>query len=306
MEDLGQIEKKMVRLVEERGVAAFPYITTIKQILEYVQKEIVGISEGETKVVIIPNNLTSKIDFIDNLNITVTVEDGENLAYKYGGGCANISKNTKLIDGKIDYCEISVDAYSFCGILYKHTIYNNLCHEINHLYEAWKELTHSGTMEIFAKQATKASVDTNWFNDANLNNIFKLIFYRLYSETELNALIAGVYGDLTGMHSQRVNFARDIKRTQAYKVYLKIKIELNDVVEILKDNPNLIGAILNIVKNYGIELNPYNKSPEGYIKEFKRKTLYLLKQLLKGIGKVASLYYDFTEVPEDDYNITIK
>jgi hypothetical protein len=306
MRELNQIENKMVKLVEERGVAAFPYITTIKQILEFVQKNIVGISQGETKTVTIPNNLTSKIDFINDLNITITVEDGENLAYKYGGGCANISKNTKLIDGKIDYCEISVDAYSFCGILYKRTIYNNLCHEINHLYEAWKELTHSGTMEIFAKQATKASVDTNWFNDANLNNFFKLIFYRLYSETELNALIAGVYGDLTGMHSQRVNFARDIKRTQAYKVYLKIKIELNDVVEILKDNPNLIGAILNIVKNYGIELNPYNKSPEGYIKEFKRKTLYLLKQLLKGIGKVASLYYDSTEVPEDDYNITIK
>ena len=175
MVNLNEIENKVFRLVEERGVAAFPYIAIIKQILVYVQKEIVGINTGETKTVIIPYNITSKIDFINNLTITVTVEDGENLAYKYGGGSANISKNAKLINKKIDYCHIKIDAYSFCGILYKNTIYNNLCHELNHMYEAWKELTHSGTMEIFAKQASKASIDTNWFNDEYLNNFFSLV-----------------------------------------------------------------------------------------------------------------------------------
>lgn len=54
------------------------------------------------------------------------------------------------------------------------------------------------------------------------------------------------------------------------------------------------------------ELKLYNKTPDCYIIESKRKTTYLLKKILKGIGKTASLYYDSIEVPEDDYDITIK
>lgn len=298
-------ENKTIRLVEERGVAAFPYRTAINEILNYCKKQCVGMKPGDTRKFSIPTFLTSKIDFVKYLDIDVTIEDGENKAYEHGGGVLHLRIDDKISDGKYESGRITIEGYSFYGILYERTILNSLYHELNHYYEAWKELNSTGSMSLYAKYSKKANVNTDWFQEQEINDVFRLILYRLYSETEMNALIASVYGDLEGMKSRRENFSEDIKNTQAYKVYKKIENVLPQIVEILKNNSHLVKPLMLQFKNNNFELNPYYKNENSYIKEFNRKTQYLLKCLIRGIGRTASLYYDSQEVPEDNVNITI-
>ena len=132
-----------------------------------------------------------------------------------------------------------------------------------------------------------------------------LIIYRLFSNTELNALISSVYGDLESIKSERLNFHIDLKITQAYDLYLYIKENLNKIIYFLENNTQYIKPFFNELDLNNIKINPYYKNEKGYLKEFKRKTNFQLKLLLKGIGKVASLYYDNKEVPEDNFNIKI-
>ena len=92
---LKEQENKIVRLVEERGVAAFPYRTVLQQILDWCQTQTVDMKPGDSKTFMVPEELTSKIDFVRNLDIEVFVRDGENYAY-YSGGGEPISEHIKL------------------------------------------------------------------------------------------------------------------------------------------------------------------------------------------------------------------
>ena len=306
MQYLIEQENKAIRLVEERGVAAFPYKTTINQIFQWCQTQCAGMRPTTVRKFAVPASLTSKIDFVKDLTINVSVEDGENLAYKHGGGNLNVRLDDTIVNGKYSKAIINIEGYSYYGVLYQNTILNSFYHELNHLYEAWKELISTKSMSLYAKGTKKSNINVDWFNDDDLNNILRLIFYRLYSETEMNAMIAGVFGDLQGINSTRKNFSNDIKTTHAYQVYNKIKTELPIIVQIFKDNLHLVKPMIKLLKANGFEFNPYYKNEQGYIKEFNRRTQYLLKHLIRGIGKTASLYYDSKEVPEDDINITIK
>lgn len=303
---LKEQENKIVRLVEERGVAAFPYRTVIQQIIKWSQTQCAGMRPNNTKTFTVPVSLTYKIDFVKDLTINIVVEDGENLAYKHGGGVLYTNLDDTIENGKYSKAVINIKGYSYYGILYQNTILNSLYHELNHLYEAYKELMSTKTMSLYAKGIKKSNINIDWFNDNDLNNSLQLIFYRLYSETEMNAMIASVFGDLHGINSERENFSKDIKRTQAYKVYNKIKTELPDITYIFKNNPQLVKPMVKLLKKNGFEFNPYYDNEQGYVKEFNRRTQYLLKHLIQGIGKVASLYYDSKEVPEDNIELEIK
>lgn len=126
----------------------------------------------------------------------------------------------------------------------------------------------------------------------------------MFSETEFNALIASVYGDLEGINSKRENFANDIKNTQAYDIYLTISKNYKLLYK--KINEENITKIKELFNEYEFHLNPYNNSTESFVKELSRKTNFLLKQLIKGIGRTASLYYDNQEVTVPPTEITIK
>lgn len=285
MQYLIEQENKAIRLVEERGVAAFPYKTAINQIFQWCQTQCAGMRPTTVRKFAVPASLTSKIDFVKDLAINVSVEDGENLAYKHGGGNLNVRLDDTIVNGKYSKAIINIEGYSYYGMLYQNTILNSFYHELNHLYEAWKELISTKSMSLYAKGTKKSNINVDWFNDDGLNNILRLIFYRL---------------------STRKNFSNDIKTTHAYQVYNKIKTELPIIVQTFKNNLHLVKPMINLLKANGFEFNPYYKNEQGYIKEFNRRTQYLLKHLIRGIGKTASLYYDSKEVPEDDINITIK
>ena len=296
-----------VRLVEERGVAAFPYRKAIDNILQWVRDLAKGMKPGDSRGRMVPNKLTSKIDFINELKMRVFIVDGENYAKEHGGGEINLRVDDELDeDGKYKYGEIIIYAFSYYGVLYDRTILNSLYHELNHFYEAWKELTKTNSMSLFAKGVEKANAKTYAFKSDIINQCINEIIYRLFSESEFNALVSGVYGDLQGLKSTRENFSEDILKTQAYGVYNTIKKNLPYLITYFKNNLDDVPHLFSALKYHGIEFNPYTKGPMGYIKEFNRRTKYLLKCLIRGIGRTASLYYDSIEVPDDNVKLTIK
>ena len=299
-------ERKAIRLVEERGVAAFPYRTVCKEIINYCKDYIAGMEPGDECSFQIPYLITRKIDFVDRLIIKVNVKDGENYPDLSGGGKIVLQIDDKIVDGKYEKGTINIYGFSYYGVLYDVTILNSLYHELNHFYEAWKELNRTGSMSLYAHQATKGNIEVNIFDNDNYNYWLTTICYRLFAETEFNALISSVYGDLEGINSKRENFSEDIKKTQAYYNYENMKTALPYIMREFKKEPELIFRFYKILNHYGIYLNPYTKDAFGLMKEFNRRTKYLLKCLIRGIGRAASLYYDAQEVPKDKKTSTMK
>lgn len=138
----------------------------------------------------------------------------------------------------------------------------------------------------------KKIFDQPLFKDEELTKLYRTIIYRLFSTTELNALAAGVYGDLSGIQSNRDNFSNDIKTTQAWYVYQYIRDRL-PAIEYMK--PKAYGEIRKRLMNTAMSFGGKNISDEDYKRRFITVTKERLKDLYKRIGRVASYYYDVTE-----------
>lgn len=305
--DISEIEKKVIRLTEERGVAGSPYVSTIKTICKYIKDYCHTIGYINVhRTITIPYEIVKEIDFIDTLNLTIDIynTNDTSLLNNSGGGVTNFKMNNKIVNNKINSVSMTIKCYSFMGMLIERTVYNSLYHEINHCYDAYNDLKSNNYYYRFSKQGKKSHVPVDIFEDYLSNKLFRLILYRLFSETEFNALIASVYGDLEGINSKRENFANDIKNTQAYDIY--VTISKNYKLLYKKINDENITKIKELFNEYEIHLNPYNNSTESFVKELSRKTNFLLKQLIKGIGRTASLYYDNQEVTVPPTEITIK
>lgn len=295
--EINEVKNKVFKLVEERGVAAFPYKKVINEIFDFIKKQCTTISDvdGE-KNIDIPTELTSKIDFIDNLIITVNIINStkENTIYNSGSGVTNFRINDKLINKKINWVKIEITCYCYYGFLMERTVYNSLYHELNHCYDAYNDLLKNGYYKRWINQLEKSNIQfNNIFKDKEDNELFELILYRLFSETEFNALVSSVYGDLQGLKSIRQNFQHDIQLTQAYYIWKYIGLHYKSLFK--KIDENNITKIKNIFNTYQININSYGNSLDSFKKEIIRKTTYLLNDLIKKIGKTASLYYDNKE-----------
>lgn len=169
------------------------------------------------------------------------------------------------------------------------TFLNSLYHELNHLYDIFLNYQKNGNLNRYRKDVNR----TNISDIHKCKEYWKEVFYRLFSKTELNALIASVYGGLMGIKSQRCNFHNDYKTTLAYKAY---RFFLNNLDYVLPsmDEESTCSAIKQIKRN-----NIYSINNDGRIDDYKRFLKRLIKnrcgKLLNGIGKVASLYYDRSE-----------
>lgn len=304
--EIKEVKNKVFKLVEERGVAAFPYKNVVSEIFEFIKKQcnVVSDVEGEREIEI-PYELTNKIDFIDNLVIKVKIVNSthENTIYKSGSGITKFDMNDKFVNGKISWVEIILTCYCFYGYLMERTVYNSFYHELNHCYDAYMDLKNNGYHKRWNTQLEKSNIKiNNIFTEEKDNELFELILYRLFSETEFNALVSSVYGDLQGMKSIRQNFQHDIKLTQAYYLWKYIGTYYKALFN--KIDENNIKNIKYIFNTYNININPYGNSIDSFKKEIIRKTTYLLNDLIKKIGKTASLYYDVQEEKPKEKIIT--
>ena len=303
-EFLESVERKTNLLVEERSLAAIPNRTIVNKILEFCQIKASLLKNGDEVSFMIPEQITKRIDIVNDLKIKVSITDATSDNSLNGSGYVKIDKLVGFENNKIECAEIILKGYSYNGILYDRTIISSLYHELNHLYDFWNDLKKTGNIKRSTKSITKIGdrSDCVITDDKGVDDFIYGIIYRLYSETELNALIANIYGDLQSINSKRNDFQKDITKTKSYIIYSVIKNNLSALKKVMLSDESRIDKLKKFLDDNGIQLNPYGNSKADYIKEFIRKTAYLLKKLYKGMGRVASLYYDTNEFQKPDNN----
>lgn len=289
-------DNKIIRLVEERGYAMSQYKHVIKKIISYCQKYITNDYEKHTSEyeIEIPKNITQLIDIVSDLNIIINItnynKDFDNIKYASGSGSASVILSNYIDENnKLNKYQIIVNGISYNGIILEKTLFSNLSHEFNHLYLEYKHLLKNGNnVKYYIDTRNKLiSKNTKFSEIPQFNNYLKTIFYRLLDYSELNALINSVYGDLAGINSERDNFHIDIKNTAAYYIYKSINNYFDDFCKVLDvDDWNVIKkAYYNMSNHRDNNLNAFKTY-------FIRLVKLRLTELINGIGKVASYYYD--------------
>ena len=297
LEFLNSIENKTNRLVEERGLAAIPHREIVDKILRFCQRKSSSLKNGQSITFIVPPIVVKSIDIVKRLEIEVTITDATSDKSLNGSGKVELGDVVGWENNKIDYAKITIKGFSYNGVLFDRTILSSLYHELNHLYDFWQDLSKSGNLNRSGKTLQKAGDRKRCEITLNktTNDLIHEIVYRLFSETEFNALVANTYGELQGMNSVRQNFKNDIQKTKPYIIYNGLKNRLSSIRNSILKVPNGIQNLKQYLEENGIFLTPYDNSDNAYLKEFFRKTTYLLKRLYKKIGKTASLYYDTVE-----------
>lgn len=310
--------KRVVSLVEERGVYGFKYGSIMKDICNFISSSLslnTPVAHGTYKGVYpmhqynikIPCSILKNIDIFERLSIEINIwniitnDDIEDKLYGQGTGSYSVSAYDRLtLNGKLPSSTIKVGGFAINGKVVEHTIVTSLYHEINHAADNYNRLKRYGNLGLY-----DAYIDRNYIdiidlmrsNDATEESI-GTVAYRLWVPSEKNALITSVYTDLKSMKSLRSNFIRDMQRTKAYKTYQEIKtIYLPKIANINVSNIEKYKSILQLPVSI--------KTKEAFVEYFTKKTNFLLGDLLKRIGKTATLYYDENEEVRDKNN-TVK
>jgi hypothetical protein len=308
------IIEKVISLVESRGMFK-DYDSVINLIITYCDTYIkqnnpdkkIKVSKGNNIAVNlnlykinIPIDILNKISWANNKEIIINVSDmNEEDLNKLGekdiidnrnAGYSNLSFDKIDANGKLSKLSIFLYVFSLNKKIYYQNLHSSLYHELTHAFENYSRLkkNNNGLFTILN--------NTNYFdiinsdsNDPNLMS-FNEINYRLLINTELNALIASTYGDLQRINSVRNNFSRDIKQTDAYKIYDSIKNHiLPSIIKLDANYWKIFKSKTYLQKNKTISINNFKK-------EFIKSVDFKLNELIKGIGKVASQYYDDIEM----------
>lgn len=291
------LQEKIIRLVEERGYAGTQYRLVIREIINYIQDYI---SNNEMNIdngwdFNLPFNLTNKIDFVETLLINVIVKENSEGNFRTGGGDCSTFLNNEIENNKLSIGKITLHSYSKNRIIFKHTVFGVLSHELNHIYETYKRmLKRNDSIALYKVCRNRDDVlNTKFSDDTNKNEYIRSIFYRLLYKSEINALINSVYGDLETRNSKRKNFKKDLSYVAAYNVYHNIKNNINILDTLTNNEWNNIMACYNIV---GSDDNKKHINNINSFKiKFKKQIISKLNELMKGIGKIASYYYDTEE-----------
>lgn len=293
-------------LQEERGVGAAPYRKQINNICNYVAIYVYENKKPSIDLKFeIPLSLTKSISMFSELHIECTITDNINAKF---GGSAPVSALPFITKkyGVYDTPQtIRITSYANNNVLDKRTFIGTLYHELNHKIDALyhkfnsnKEINPNGVTDVFRQGLALKNLNKIKFPDEACDMFFKKIAYRLFSNSEMNALAASVYGDLLAMDSCPENYQNDIKQTEAYKEYFYIK----DNFEILNVLPLEDYKILQKAL-YPTILYPSGLSEKDNVNIFKRRFITItgqrLNKLLHMIGKVASLYYDSKRQDEE-------
>lgn len=317
-------EEKEVRIVEERGVAASPWKKEIDDIGMYIRKYVKYYLKfhrlGSKIEFFVPSKYTEVFNFLHNLTIHVTAElavrnnllGGGNygpndveyqdfslknvfdkdtkFSFKrgkfYKTGEAYFSPFLKTLENeKIEiYCY-----YNGEGKVWLNSVLTSLYHELNHAYDSWIDICKTGNFSRYNNTSLQGHLGNDIENEGKYQYIGWCI-YRLFSDTEYNALVSSVFGDLQGRGSTLATYSTDYKKTQAYTVYSDIKENIESEIERL--TPEEAKSIWLRMKTVGISLNMKKNTVSSFKYAFLSKTNKKLNQLLHDIGRVASFYYD--------------
>lgn len=294
-------------LLEERGVAAISYKDVFLK-LEHEIKNIKFDNPITTPIKIYLNeSFVKNFDFIEVLKISVIICPIKKYNDLFSTAILN-KKAYELLNDKIKEGEIQFVVHTNKDNQTINTtgLLMDLYHDFNHYMELYNILLNTNNKNIYKKyiNITKIFFDNNKvITDDVYDKIFKQLFYRLFSKIEMNAVIAGVYGELSELSSKREYFNDDIKKTRAYLFYSLYKYGIDDILNHI-DNTNY-KMILNLLNKYDIDMFN-NLSLNDFKLKIKKSVEIKTKQLLNGISRVSSLYYDIQEELFDNLLINSK
>lgn len=285
-------EGKVINIVEERGLSGLKYSKVCGEMIEYIKKYAYSY---------IPNNcITEKYYFnngkdVKDLHVWIyeylrNAGSGSNTSNKYD----TINKDNQLKNG-----EIEIVCYMINDEFIDSTFKVSFFHEINHAYENYKRLlNYQKNSDLKEKNLYYKLNNINYIGKTKLfnsSNEYDLamgeILYRLWTDSERNALATHIYGDLDSMKSKKENFSKDLKKSSAYEIYFNLKNNCIPLINSLNDN-ELWQKYMQIL---GFKYNYMNKDIDAFKKSFIKRSNILLNSLFHNIGKVASLYYDQSE-----------
>lgn len=304
-------------LTEERGVGASrEYLDSVKEVVDYAawfigkRKSIKGLKT----VIQIPDYLCQLFTIFSNLRITVEVyDDGKDSREHTGAGASNNSSTQNIINNVGDAfatipqgslrnpVEIHIYGYSEGNILIRHTVATPLIHELNHQIETYRRLSHGEKAKDKSSVYSQTLAYNTLFRQLRNNKPLAEFIYYLFSNTEINALISGVYGEMSNISTSREDFREDIKNLSAYKKYKELKDMLEmmksesypddlfaNLLVIFKNNPEIFSSILPVPLNTHCSVKRFRKA-------FLEKAENALDAIIKGIGRVASYWFDIYE-----------
>lgn len=294
----------LIKLVEERGVGIHKFRNEIDEIAQYVQNRItqlkpiksgniekdgVKITFKEFQPIPIPESITTKFDWIDYLVIDVNVKmlfGYDNQFKLHGTGWINNNEYQKIENDKLNGGKMSVDCFAVDGQLIPRTLYLVLYHEFNHMWENYQRLQNGvknglhDTLLKFNYQNIIKHATSN--KDKDIKD-FCYVIYRLLCPTEVNALVASVYGDLQALNS--TSYKEDYKQTQAYQEYIELKQTYIPYFEKLD-----VKTFYKLHQYYPIKSNSVKQYKDNFISLCNLK----LTDLFHKTNKAASLYYEDT------------
>jgi len=301
---------------EERGVGAPPdWLDAIKEITDWVASYIKDNSPGfDNKWHLrIPSRLSSLFRIFKRLNIDVNVEDigsdandisgnAEVDTFKFPDSKMNdIDPDTKynINSPQVFYTkpvDMTINAVSNGDILNRVSLSYNLLHELNHKIDEYYRTVNS--KQKIGDTFTQAHEYTAFKQMFGGENAYYHIIYRLFSESEQNALISSLYKELEEMDSSRNNFKKDLKECFAYKAYDWLRKCINAISQ--ENNMRTWELLRDFFIQYP-RLSPLpktnlnNVSLTTFRNAFIKKSQRELEKLFRGLGRVASYYYDMHE-----------
>ena len=321
LEKFNECERKVINLVEDRGLSGFRYKKIIDICVEYINKalnEEDGEIEGIGTVTIngnkyndavvqnfeidIPSELFNWVDIFNSLHIKANVKniigdfnrEDEIKFYPVDNGkyTINSTMDYDYKTKKLDNVNIEINCYALNDKLNVHSFTSVFYHEFNHAYENYNLLKNSSgarsMSDINSHMRYKNSIMMIKSKHKSYNKV-GWILYRLWDKSELISGAASIYAELKEMGSKRGNFIKDIERTNSYKRYKMLKKYIDDI-----KNEDMITDTL--WKNIAYLMGNYkNINIDDFKNSFIKRSYMLLDKYFRQMGKVASLYYDESE-----------
>ena len=295
---LTESAQKMAWLVEERGIAGAPWNNELNNIAQWIRKYVkMHFVAGEHDKIEfgVPQEMLKSFYFFREIEISGISFLGDE--FNTGGGKTELAKLGHLdFDADLaNFTSCKIAIYCFhdgTGKVYLHSILISLFHEFNHAYEYYMRLNKERCYSGIVAQIRKAS-PIDGLGNAFINDLI----YRLFSDTERNALVNNFYGELCGKNIDRKKFSQVLPTLLMYGFYE----ELNNRYEIEIDNlsPEECNVIYKEFRSRGISLNLKKTTVSSFKKAFKQKTKMYLGDLIRRMGKAASLWFDIKEKQDE-------
>lgn len=288
-------------LLESGGVAAEKYQEQISYIIWTVMHD--GVWNNQDFMIQVNDDLISNnkkpIDIADEVIFAFFFKHNGNTQAMYIPEETVINPKTKEIKSVYIEVTVNIEDIKKQEILLTSLIYHELNHcidDINKIKKNLPSLKDIVSVNVDYQKVVKDITDDNM--------TFPYIIYRLFVDTELNALIAQLYGELTTIKPNRTNISNKIKSTEVFEIFKTVSTFYMQYVK--TDDISWVPK----VKQYFP--TKQKLSDNKFKKWFKTQYLQRAKVLWYKLWKTGYYYldknesFDYTICKRKFYNDTLK